>query len=243
MAVRISLIVPAYNEEALLPRLLCSVVTARSVYAKGAGAVEVVVADNGSTDATAAVAEAGGARVVAVAERGIAMARNAGAAAARGEVLAFVDADCAIHPDTFDAIDRTLTDDVVIGATGVRFDRSSVGLAVTSVIGNAMARLFRVDSGVVFCRRADFEAVGGYDTSRRFLEDLQLMRDLKALGRETGRRFRRTKGVKAVTSARKFDLHGEWHYLTGFFLKYPLWLLFDRDRLHRWARDYWYDER
>lgn len=240
---RISLVVPAYNEEAVLPRLLASVAAARAVYHRGLDAVEVVVADNGSTDTTAAVAAAHGARVVTVPERGIGAARNGGAAAAGGDVLAFVDADCTVHPDTFNAIDRTLDDAVVIGATGVRFDRTSLGMAVTRLIGNALGRLFRVDSGVVFCRRADFEAVGGYDASRMFLEDLQLMRDLKTLGRETGRRFARAKGVEAVTSSRKFDLHGEWHYLTGLFIKYPFWCLFAPDRLERWAEQYWYRER
>jgi hypothetical protein len=52
-APRFSLVIPAYNEEACLPRLLDSVDCARGAYAGGAGAIEVIVADDGSTDATA----------------------------------------------------------------------------------------------------------------------------------------------------------------------------------------------
>ncbi|MBK6534572.1 MAG: glycosyltransferase [Deltaproteobacteria bacterium] len=55
-APRISIIIPAYNEEAYLPRLLESIEVARERYGAGRGAVEVIVADNGSTDGTAAVA-------------------------------------------------------------------------------------------------------------------------------------------------------------------------------------------
>ena len=54
--IRFSLIIPAFNEEAYLPRLLDTVDVARARYEGGPGAIEVVVADNASTDATAAVA-------------------------------------------------------------------------------------------------------------------------------------------------------------------------------------------
>ena len=90
---RHSLIIPAYNEEAYLPRLLDTVDRAREAWRAGPAAVEVIVADNASTDGTARVAAARGCRVVPVARRGIAVARNAGARAATGEVLSFVDAD------------------------------------------------------------------------------------------------------------------------------------------------------
>src|SRR3990172_8688915 len=90
---RHSLIIPAYNEAALLPRLLATVAQARACYRGGGDAVEVIVADNGSTDATAAIALGAGCTVVPVSKRVIAAARNGGAAAAVGEILSFVDAD------------------------------------------------------------------------------------------------------------------------------------------------------
>ena len=63
---RFSIVIPAYNEEKYLPRLLESIESARRAYSRGADAVEVIVADNSSTDATAAVAALHGAVVTRV---------------------------------------------------------------------------------------------------------------------------------------------------------------------------------
>src|SRR2546423_14621481 len=103
---RFSVIIPAYNEEQYLPRLLDSIEVARSHHSGGRDQIEVIVADNDSTDATAAVASKRGARVVHVAKRRIAAARNGGALAGQGEILCFIDADSAIHPQTFEVIDE-----------------------------------------------------------------------------------------------------------------------------------------
>src|ERR1700720_2397081 len=101
---RFSIIIPAYNEEQYLPRLLNSIAAARSNYSGGRDAIEVIVADNDSTDRTAEVAKAHGARVVTVAKRRIAAARNGGGHAARGEIVCFIDGDSAVHPQTFNVI-------------------------------------------------------------------------------------------------------------------------------------------
>src|SRR5436309_945327 len=80
--IKFSVVVPAFNEEAFLPRLLDSVEVAKSQYSGGPGTIEVIVADNCSTDRTAEVAARRGARVVRVEKRRIAAARNGGARAA-----------------------------------------------------------------------------------------------------------------------------------------------------------------
>ena len=53
---------------------------------------------------------------------------------ARGAILSFVDADMRIHPETFNAIDEAMnTGRYVGGATGVRVERMSLGIAATVV--------------------------------------------------------------------------------------------------------------
>src|SRR5438093_11855441 len=90
----ISFIVPAYNEEAELPGTLRAIRSAAAGYEH-----EIVLVNDGSTDATGAIGEEFGARVISIERRQIAAARNAGAAAARGNVFIFVDADTRIGPE------------------------------------------------------------------------------------------------------------------------------------------------
>ncbi|MCM2270305.1 MAG: glycosyltransferase [Thermoanaerobaculia bacterium] len=240
---RISLVVPAYNEERFLPRLLDSVDAARAAYPGGPGEVEVVVADNASTDRTAELAAARGCRVARVERRAIAAARNGGAAIARGEILAFTDADGRIHRDTFAAVERAVASGrVVAGATGVTLDRWSPGIALSWALLAPAAWLSGLDTGVVFCRRADFDAVGGYDASRLYAEDVAFLLALRRHGRADGRRLTRLRGVKAITSTRKFDEHGDWHYLTR--MPALAWrLLFRRSAASEFALRYWYRPR
>jgi glycosyltransferase involved in cell wall biosynthesis len=209
----ISLIVPAYNEERFLPRLLDSADAAAAAYRAEGGDVEVIVADNGSSDGTARVAAQRGCRVVAAVPRAIAAARNAGARAARGEILVFVDADARLHTRTFVEIAALLGQERVIGgATGIRPDRWSLGLAATFAVFMPMVWITGFDTGATFCRRADFEAVDGYDERLRFAEDVKFLYALWKRGRRTGRRLVRARRVKAIASTRKFAEHGEWHY-------------------------------
>lgn len=80
---------------------------------------EVIVVDDGSTDATAAVAAGLGAGVVRLpGERGLAAARNAGVRAAAADVIAFTDDDCAPEPGWCRALTHALADPAVDGVGG-----------------------------------------------------------------------------------------------------------------------------
>jgi glycosyltransferase involved in cell wall biosynthesis len=238
-----SLIVPAYNEEAYLPALLESVDRARTCYRGRIDAIEVLVVDNASTDATADLARRRGCRVVREERRVIASVRNAGARQALGEVFVFVDADNTIHPETFNAIEQSLsTGKVIAGASGVRMQRMSVGIAVTYMLLVPLVWLTGMDTGAVFCRREDFWAVGGYDEGRLYAEDVQLLMDLMFLGRKRGQRLARVTSAKATFSTRKFDCHGDWHYLWLMFC-FLYGLLFSPRYMDDLALTYWYSGR
>jgi len=236
------LIIPAWNEEKYLPRLLRTVEAARSTYSSQHDAIEVIVADNMSTDATAEVARQAGCRVVSVEERRIAAARNGGAAAATGEVLTFIDADSQVHPHTFVEIDEVLaTGRYVAGASGVRMERWSVGIAATWCLMMPMVIAMRMDTGVVFCHREDFAAIGGYSRERYFAEDVEFLLALRKLGRARGQKLGRLRRSKAIASTRKFDRHGDWHYF-----KLVAEVLGDMIRdpkaVSRYAVKYWYED-
>ncbi len=266
---RISLVIPAWNEEAYLPRLLDTVDAARARYQGGPDAIEVIVADNASTDATAQIAAARGCRVAAVERRRIACARNGGAGIARGDIVCFVDADYRIHADTFNAIDNAMrTGRFVGGATGCRLERSSPGIAATMMAILPMLVLTGVDAGVWFCMREDFHAVGGYDETVPVSEDVRFLFALKKLGKRRRpkqtlarlsdwasfwRTWRPPRGgtvpasfdeghVRAIVSCRKFDAHGDWHFLKAASV-IPLYSLFSKRRFEAIVKRYWYDGR
>jgi glycosyltransferase involved in cell wall biosynthesis len=238
---KFSVIIPAYNEAEFLPRLLDSIEVAKSNYSGGPEAVEVIVADNLSTDRTAEVAAARGARVVTVAKRRIAAARNGGGRAARGEIVCFIDADSALHPQTFNAIDRAIESGrYVAGSTGLTLERKSLGLLVTYCLGAPLVLITGMDAGVHFCRRADFEAIGGYDESRLYAEDLMFLMALRRLGQSRGQKLTRLSSIKALGCTRKFDQFGDWHYfgMLGHVFKSLVTGNWNDERL---AERYWYN--
>jgi glycosyltransferase involved in cell wall biosynthesis len=244
MALELSVVIPAYNEHELLPRLLATLDIARSRYRGGGAAIEVIVADNDSSDDTADIAQRAGCRVVRTAKRCIAAARNGGAAAAAAKVLCFVDADSIVHPETFNVIAEGFGDRAIAGTTGVHPERWSLGLRVTFAAMLPVIWATNIDAGVVFCRRADFEAIGGYNEDRQFAEDVEFLLALRSLGRRRSPRQRlvRLKGAKTLTSTRKYDKHGEWHFLVEA-ARHAVLMHLRPSATAAFAQQYWYDDR
>jgi hypothetical protein len=157
-AARVSVIVPARDAEATLPRTLATLAEQdlEDTY-------EVIVVDNGSRDGTAALAE-GAAAVTRVVRRargeGPGAARNAGVEAAEGSTLVFLDSDCRAAPGWLAAGVQALgAADLVQGrvlpdpsAPLGPFDRT---LAVGDDHG-------LYESANLFVRRSVFELVGGF---------------------------------------------------------------------------------
>jgi glycosyltransferase involved in cell wall biosynthesis len=135
------------------------------VFAGGGEEIEEIVADNDSTDRTAEVAAAHGARVVHVAKRRIGAARNGAARVARGEILCFIDADSAVHPQTFDAIDeRMKSDRYVWGVTGARLDRKSIRHSGHALHVHADGLDHRPDIGLSFFAAAKISKLSAATT-------------------------------------------------------------------------------
>jgi glycosyltransferase involved in cell wall biosynthesis len=202
----ISFVVPAYNEERLLGATLLALHAAGRALGE---AYEVVVADDGSTDATARVARQHGAAVISVAHRQIAATRNAGARVAQGEWLVFVDADTIVDEAVVRATVQALRSGAAGGGAAVAFDgevpfyaRLLLPLLVWSF------RSARLAAGCyLFCTRAAFDAVGGFDERFFGAEELVISRALKRQGRfvvlrqaviTSGRKLRTYSGLEVL---------------------------------------------
>lgn len=198
-----SIVVPAYNEEQLLPATLDRLRAAMETRPLRG---EIVVVDNGSTDGTAALARAGGARVVEEPVNQISRARNTGARAARGRFLVFVDADTLVPPATLgQAVDALASGRVCGGGAAVEMEGVSTGVAARMVwLWNALSRGRRLAAGsFVFALREAFEAVGGFSERVYASEEIWLSRALKRWGRRRGLGFVILQDPPVVTSGRK----------------------------------------
>ena len=108
---KLSIIIPAYNEENYLPATLDSIEAALTDDA------EIIVVDNQSTDATRDIAAARGADVITETEHNIGKVRNTGAGAASGDVLVFIDADTLVRPGIFEKVVDAMSDERCLGGS------------------------------------------------------------------------------------------------------------------------------
>jgi glycosyltransferase involved in cell wall biosynthesis len=196
----ISFIVPAYNEEWELPATLLAIQQA----AADAGALhEIIVVDDGSTDATAALARAAGARVIPISRRQIAAARNAGARAALGEFLFFVDADTRINAthvrDGMAALKQGCSGGsarIVAGGAVPWWGGITLKIFCALYFANNLGA-----GAFIFTTRHNFDAIGGFDEQYFAGEEVFLSLALKRLGP-----FKILR-EPMVTSGRKLRMH------------------------------------
>jgi glycosyltransferase involved in cell wall biosynthesis len=178
----ISFIVPAYNEETLIGRTLEALNRAAEDIGQP---YEIVVADDASSDRTAAIAEAHGARVVTVDRRQIAATRNAGARESTGDKLIFVDADTVVTQEVVRAAIEAMNRGAAGGGSAVSFDGKLPRYAELSL--PIFGRLFRATGLAcgcfLFCTRPAFDAVGGFDEELYASEEITMSRALRRQGR------------------------------------------------------------
>ncbi len=206
---KISVVVPAFNEEKFLGETLASIRAALRPIEERGWETELWVCDNNSTDRTAEIARAAGARVVFEPINQIARARNTGAAQATGDWLLFVDADSHPSPELLsDMADAIARGDCLAGGSTVWFDRFHFGAAPANLLWNALSRAFKwVAGSFIFCETATFRALGGFNQELFASEEIDLSRRLKERARADGRRIVILHRHPLRTSARKMQLY------------------------------------
>ena len=231
---KLTIIVPAFNEEAYLVPTLGSIhAAADHLRARSDVDVDIIVVDNASVDGTAAVARDLGATVVHEPVRGIARARNTGARRAAGDVLVFFDADVIVPRTLLVAICAAMRDPTCVGG-GVDLDYRPRRLFVRLYlrVWRLLGRLTRMVQGAAqFCRKDVFEEVGGYDESVWMGEDVDFHWALRKLAARTRRTVRLLREPRVRPSCRRFDKWPVWKILVwtnpvfiGLFRRWkPVW--------------------
>jgi glycosyltransferase involved in cell wall biosynthesis len=218
-AVKISIVIPAFNEERLLAATLTQINAARAAFAPRGFASELIVCDNNSTDRTAEVAQAAGAHVVFEPVNQIARARNTGAAAATGDWLLFIDADSQPTVELFvDVTEQIQSGKCLAGGSTIRLEGNYPLANFVTGFWNWQSRSRRWLAGsFIFCEAAAFRKLGGFNPELFVGEELDLTTRLQELGRASGREIVILHRHPLLTSARKVRLYSTWEHLRFLF--------------------------
>ena len=178
---RVSVVIPAFNAAGFLHSCL------QSLQDSDYPSIEIILMDDGSTDATAAVAGEYGIRVTGTGRRGggPAIGRNRGAQLARGEYLVFIDSDVVVRPDTISKLIAPLDEDPSVAAVFGSYDEHPRCPNVVSQFRNllhhhvhqtARKEASSFWSGCGAIRRTTFHEMGGFDANygRSSIEDIEL---------------------------------------------------------------------
>ncbi len=176
---RVAFVIPAHNESAYIGRAIESIVA----QTLAADQRELIVAENGSADDTAAVARVAIgqapekllASVLSLGAAGIARAKNAGARAARADVLIFLDADSRAAPDLAERILGWVARGHRAGSIRIIADSPDVFDRRFFQLIDWGKRLFGIHANMLFCDRRLFLASGGFDETIRLAEDLEFL--------------------------------------------------------------------
>lgn len=207
--VKISVIIPAFNEEKLIAGTLRSILAASEAFTRLNWEFEMVVCDNNSTDRTAELARSAGANVVFEPINQISRARNAGAAAATGDWLIFVDADSHPGHGLFANVAEMIQGGRVLAGGSTIAIKERYAVVMFAVTGwNLLSRLRRWAAGsFIFCEASAFREIGGFSTDLFVSEEIDLSKRLQKLARRRGKRMTILTRHPIVTSVRKLHLY------------------------------------
>jgi rSAM/selenodomain-associated transferase 2 len=211
---RLSVIVPIWNEESALPLLLAELRDQCAV-----PDCELVLVDGGSTDGTQRLLRESGVAWI-VSERGRATQMNAGAAASGAEVLLFLHADTQLPADWKAIVFEAIESGHVGGFFRVRLDSPRSILRVVGQLITLRSRLTGVATGDqgLFVTRQVFESTGGYAPLPLF-EDVELTQRLKRFGSLA------RLDATVMTSARRWEHLGPWRTIVRMWILRAMYTL------------------
>lgn len=208
---KLSIIIPTYNEAAVIRDLL------RYLQRHASPGTEIIVADGGSTDTTRTIAREQGAQVLPCGRKGRGPQMNAGAEASTGDILYFLHADT-FPPVGFEAyIKQAVQQGAGSGCFRLQFDSSHWFLRLNAWFTQFDINAVRFGDQSLFVRRDVFLSAGGFDEQLLLLEDQEIIGRLRRLASFA------VLPQQVTTSARKYREAGLYRLQAGYFLIYGLY--------------------
>jgi glycosyltransferase involved in cell wall biosynthesis len=235
---KVSIIIPAFNEERLIGETLRQVKAATVAFSRREWTTEIIVCDNNSTDRTAELSRAEGATVVFEPVNQIGRARNSGAAATTGDWLVFIDADSHPSVELFaEVAEQIETGRCLGGGCTVRLEGHYLAGSLITRLWNCISRGARLLAGsFIFCEARAFRELGGFNNDLFAGEEIDLSQRLKRLAREKKKRIVILHRHPLLTSARKMHLYTSREHLR-FLLRAAVShkrILRSREECHTW---------
>ncbi|MBT2677270.1 glycosyltransferase [Streptomyces sp. ISL-14] len=217
----LTVVIPAHNEVAYLPRYLPTVLASLDRWQEASGeGGEVIVVDNASTDATADMAASFGVRVISETVRNIGRVRNTGAAAAQGRRLFFTDADVALPMEAITAAAAAMDNGAVGGAIPPLYTPKRLGARLLCAYWDHYRTTRGGAQGVAqFATAAAFHEVGGYRDDLFMSEDVEFFARLTAHGRASDAPVVILDELRVRPSTRRYD---QWSSLRMLWWQNPL---------------------
>lgn len=204
---KISIIIPAFNEEKYLRRTLQSVERQTFDHSD----LEVIVVDNASTDQTAEVFRSFFRKKsiphVFLKEPILSpgRARNTGAKRARGKVFLFLDADSSLSPQTVQRVYDRYKKGVFMGIIRIKADSTDRVANLFFELIHFGKNLFHMACHMGYCERNLFYAVGGFDPEFIHAEDLKFFTKVKKMLRKKGKDWYVIEDAPIFTSIRRMS--------------------------------------
>jgi glycosyltransferase involved in cell wall biosynthesis len=208
----LSVVVPAYNEEALLPSTLSALAAAQRALEAVGGVSEIVVVDNDSRDRTPLIAQSFGVQVLTSHARSIGAVRNEGAAATTGRTILFLDADTLVPPTALAGLAELMQDQRIAGgALATIITPQKRSLRPYLEMWKFIADRCHMAQGIAqFVRRDVFAASGGFDERFVMAEDIDFYWRLQRLATDQSRRIEFVREFPVIPSTRRLDAWPVW---------------------------------
>lgn len=208
---KISVVIPANNEEHYIGKCLESVVTQTI---PDHVELQIIVVLNRCTDRTEAIAKSFAATIVQNDAKNLSSIKNSGISVANGEWIITIDADSWMSENVLAKIcQHARSKNIVGGGIKIRPERYSLGIVVGYAMMLVPAYFLRLSFGLYWFRKSDAICIGGFDESKLIAEDVDFLRRLKKHGNKKGEKHVKIVDAQVTTSCRKFDMFGDWHFI------------------------------
>ncbi len=204
---KISIIIPLYNEEKLIAETLQSIMKAKNFYEQDPeNLLEVIIVDNNSTDRSIEICKKFNVTIVNETVHNIAKVRNTGASHATGDVICFLDADSKVSLNIFTLIkERMSSEEYIGGGTKFKLDKNNLLFRLIYIGSNVFTRIFGLSGVLIYVTKKDFEKLGGFNENYYAAEDIDFVLKMKSLGKVYDKKFSNINQGYVVTSSRKFQ--------------------------------------